>query len=70
VRPKNFAKVANLVGLDIGSVERLRAEDLLASLKILTATIVSIREPAKRIGNSQSVRRLIARFPKAKTTAA
>jgi hypothetical protein len=70
VRPKNFAKVANLVGLAIGSEERLRAEDLLASIKILTATIINIREPAKRIGNSQSVRRLIARFPKAKTTAA
>jgi hypothetical protein len=67
VSPKNFAKVANLVGLAIGSVERFRAEDRLASIKILTATIVKIREPAKRIANSQSVRRLIAKFPKAKT---
>jgi hypothetical protein len=70
VRPKNFAKVANLVGFGIGSDERFRAEDLLASIKILTATIVNMSEPAKRIGNSQSVRRLIARFPNAKTTAA
>jgi hypothetical protein len=70
VRPKNFAKVANLVGLALGSEERFRAEDLLASRKILTATTVNIKEPAKRIGNSQSVRRLIARFPNAKTTAA
>jgi hypothetical protein len=58
------------VGLAIGSEDRFKAEDLVASIKILTATIVNMREPAKRMGNSQSVKRLIARFPKAKTTAA
>jgi hypothetical protein len=65
-----LAKVAILVGLAIGSEDRFKAEDLVASIKILTATIVNMREPAKRMGNSQSVKRLIARFPKAKTTAA